>query len=139
MPKWVAQPLTWESDRRGGEKNTANDENLALAAQVPELERLHLYKGKFTKTGLAKLWALPKLKSLSVSRNRRDWPRRTGCRVECLRDHLLRVDLERAQAASPRPIKVPISNYLQKPRCRRHSMKSGPRRSWAKVARKNPG
>lgn len=50
----------------GAESNNCNDENLALVAQLPELECLFLYKGTFTKAGLSKLAALPKLRQLQI-------------------------------------------------------------------------
>ena len=49
-----------------GEANSANDENLRLVAWLPEVERVSLFKGKFTKDGLAALAALPKLRYLQV-------------------------------------------------------------------------
>ncbi len=50
----------------GGEANNATDENLRLVAQLPELERLIVYKGKFTVDGLAALAAMPKLRYLQL-------------------------------------------------------------------------
>ena len=46
----------------GGEASNATDENLRLIAQLPELERVYVYKGKVTADGLAALAALPKLR-----------------------------------------------------------------------------
>jgi len=48
----------------GGENTTANDENLGLVAQLPEVERIFIHKGAFSQFGLARLAALPKLKTL---------------------------------------------------------------------------
>ena len=50
----------------GNEASNANDENLALVAQLPEVERILLFKSRFTKAGLAQLAALPKLRSLQI-------------------------------------------------------------------------
>ena len=50
----------------GGEVNNATDENLRLIAQLPELERVYVYKGKVTADGLAALAALPKLRYLQM-------------------------------------------------------------------------
>ena len=50
----------------GGEANNATDENLRLIAQLPEVERVMVYKGKFTADGLALLTALPKLRYLQM-------------------------------------------------------------------------
>lgn len=49
----------------GSKNNSASDENLALIAQLPELERIAVYYGRFSADGLAKLAALPKLRSIS--------------------------------------------------------------------------
>ncbi|MEI7833381.1 MAG: hypothetical protein WCJ56_09310 [bacterium] len=53
------------TSKNGGENTSANDENLGLVAQLPEVERIIIYKGTFSKSGLARLAALPKLKSLN--------------------------------------------------------------------------
>jgi len=45
---------------------TANDENLALVAQLPQLKRVVLTRGNFTNVGLSKLNALPKLQNLLI-------------------------------------------------------------------------
>lgn len=50
----------------GGEENNATDENLRLVAQLPEVERVMLYKGKVTADGLAALASLPKLRYLQM-------------------------------------------------------------------------
>lgn len=50
----------------GGEANNATDENLRLVAQLPEVERLIVYKGKITVDGLAALASLPKLRFLQM-------------------------------------------------------------------------
>jgi hypothetical protein len=50
----------------GSEANNANDENLRLIAQLPEVERVMVYKGKITADGLAALTALPKLRYLQM-------------------------------------------------------------------------
>ena len=50
----------------GGEANNANDENLRLIAQLPEVEQVMIYKGKITADGLAALAALPKLRYLQM-------------------------------------------------------------------------
>lgn len=50
----------------GGEASNASDENLRLIAQLPELERVYVYKGKVTADGLAALAALPKLRYLQM-------------------------------------------------------------------------
>lgn len=50
----------------GGEASNATDENLRLIAQLPELERVYVYKGKVTADGLAALAALPKLRYLQM-------------------------------------------------------------------------
>ena len=50
----------------GGETSNATDENLRLIAQLPELERVYVYKGKVTADGLAALAALPKLRYLQM-------------------------------------------------------------------------
>jgi len=50
----------------GGEMNNANDENLRLIAQLPEIERVMMYKGKVTADGLGALAALPKLRYLDM-------------------------------------------------------------------------
>ena len=50
----------------GGEANNATDENLQLIAQLPEVERVMVYKGKVTADGLAALAALPKLRYLQM-------------------------------------------------------------------------
>ena len=47
----------------GGEANNATDENLLMIAQIHEVERIMVYKGKVTADGLAALAALPKLRS----------------------------------------------------------------------------
>ena len=52
--------------KNGSENTTANDENLGLVAQLPEVERVYIYKGTFSKSGLARLAALPKLKNLNI-------------------------------------------------------------------------
>jgi len=54
------------SGENGGEENNATDENLRLIAQLPELERVMLYKGKVTADGLAALASLPKLRYLQM-------------------------------------------------------------------------
>jgi internalin A len=50
----------------GGEANNATDENLRLIAQLPELERVMMYKGKVSADGLAALAALPNLRYLQM-------------------------------------------------------------------------
>ena len=50
----------------GGEANNATDENLRLIAQLPEVERVMVYKGKFSADGLTPLLALPKLRYLQM-------------------------------------------------------------------------
>ena len=50
----------------GGEANNATDANLRLIAQLPEIERVMVYKGKVTADGLAALTALPKLRYLQM-------------------------------------------------------------------------
>ena len=53
----------------GGSKSsraTANDQNLALVAQLPQLKRIVLTRGNFTNVGLSKLNALPNLRNLSI-------------------------------------------------------------------------
>ncbi len=50
----------------GGEANNANDENLRLIAQLPDVERVYLYKGKISADGLSALASLPKLRRLSI-------------------------------------------------------------------------
>jgi len=50
----------------GGEANNATDENLRLIAQLPEVERVMVYKGKVSADGLAALAALPKLRYLQM-------------------------------------------------------------------------
>jgi len=50
----------------GAEANNATDENLRLVAQLPEVERVMVYKGKVTANGLAALVALPKLRYLQM-------------------------------------------------------------------------
>jgi uncharacterized protein (TIGR03067 family) len=50
----------------GSEANNANDENLRLISQLPEVERVMVYKGKITVDGLAALAALPKLRYLQM-------------------------------------------------------------------------
>jgi|GEM_PF-503014 len=50
----------------GGEANNATDENLRLIAQLQEVERVMVYKGKVTADGLAALTALPKLRYLQM-------------------------------------------------------------------------
>ena len=50
----------------GGEANNATDENLRLIAQLPEIERVMMYKGKVTADGLGALAALPKLRYLDM-------------------------------------------------------------------------
>ena len=50
----------------GGEANNANDENLRLIAQLPEVEQVMIYKGKVTADGLGALAALPKLRYLQM-------------------------------------------------------------------------
>ena len=50
----------------GGEANNANDDNLRQIAQLPEVERVMVYKGKITADGLAALAALPKLRYLQM-------------------------------------------------------------------------
>jgi hypothetical protein len=50
----------------GGEANNANDDNLRLIAQLPEVERVMVYKGKITADGLTALAALPKLRYLQM-------------------------------------------------------------------------
>ena len=46
--------------------NNATDESLRLIAQLPELERVAIYYGKYTKDGLSALASLPKLKALQI-------------------------------------------------------------------------
>ena len=46
--------------------NNATDENLGLIAQLPELERVTIYYGKYTKEGLSALALLPKLRGLQI-------------------------------------------------------------------------
>jgi hypothetical protein len=48
----------------GGPADNANDQNLALVAQIPEIERLFVHKGTFTARGLAALAALDNLRTL---------------------------------------------------------------------------
>lgn len=50
----------------GAVENNATDENLRLIAQLPELERVTIYGGKYTKEGLSALAALPKLRGLQL-------------------------------------------------------------------------
>lgn len=50
----------------GGEANNATDANLRLIAQLPEVERVTVYKGKVTADGLAALASLPKLRFLQL-------------------------------------------------------------------------
>ena len=50
----------------GAEANNANDENLRLIAQLPEVEQVMIYKGKISANGLAALAALPKLRYLQM-------------------------------------------------------------------------
>jgi len=50
----------------GGEANNATDENLRLIAQLPEIERVMMYKGRISADGLAALVALPKLRYLQI-------------------------------------------------------------------------
>ena len=50
----------------GGEANNATDENLRLVTQLPEIERVMVYKGKFTVDGLAALPSLPNLRYLQM-------------------------------------------------------------------------
>jgi hypothetical protein len=50
----------------GSVANNANDENLRLIAQLPELERVSVYYGKFSKDGLAALASLPKLTRIQI-------------------------------------------------------------------------
>ena len=45
--------------------NNATDESLRLIAQLPELERVAIYYGKYTKDGLSALASLPKLTHLT--------------------------------------------------------------------------
>jgi hypothetical protein len=50
----------------GGEESNATDENLRLIAQLPEVERVMVYKGQITAGGLVPLAALPKLRYLQM-------------------------------------------------------------------------
>ena len=50
----------------GGEESNATDENLRLIAQLPEVERVMVYKGQITAGGLVSLAALPKLRYLQM-------------------------------------------------------------------------
>lgn len=50
---------------KGGGANNANDETLALVSQLPEIRRLFIHEGTFTRAGLAKLAALTDLQSLA--------------------------------------------------------------------------
>ena len=50
----------------GGETDNANDETLGLAVQLPELEQLSLWKGKFGNEAIAKLASMPRLASLDL-------------------------------------------------------------------------
>ncbi len=52
--------------KTGDDAKNANDENLGLIAQLSEVERVYIYKGQFTKVGLARLSALPKLRLLVI-------------------------------------------------------------------------
>lgn len=51
----------------GNPASNANDENLKLVAQLPELEHLMIVRGTFTRDGIAALAALPKLRLLTLS------------------------------------------------------------------------
>lgn len=50
----------------GAVENNATDENLRLVAQLPELERISIYSGRFTKEGLSALASLPRLTGLQI-------------------------------------------------------------------------
>jgi len=65
-PKDGGPAINLGTGENGGEANNATDENLRLIAQLPEVERVMLYKGKVTADGLAALGALPKLRSLDI-------------------------------------------------------------------------
>ena len=50
----------------GSPEANANDETLALVVQLPEIERIFIYGGKFSADGFAKLALLPKLRWLDI-------------------------------------------------------------------------
>ncbi len=50
----------------GGPEGNANDETLALAVQLPEVERIFINGGKFSADGFAELTRLPKLRWLDI-------------------------------------------------------------------------
>ncbi len=50
----------------GSPTSSVNDDNLTLIAQLPELERVMLFRGTFSKAGLGQLANLPNLKMLSI-------------------------------------------------------------------------
>lgn len=58
--------INLDTGENGGEANNATDENLRLIAQLPEVERVMVYKGKVTADGLVALAALPKLRYLQM-------------------------------------------------------------------------
>ena len=65
-PKYGGPEINLGTGLDGGEANNATDENLRLIAQLPEVERVMLYKGKVTADGLASLASLPKLRNLDI-------------------------------------------------------------------------
>lgn len=54
------------ASENGSLENNATDENLRLIAQLPELERVIIYGGKYSKDGLSALADLPKLRGLQI-------------------------------------------------------------------------
>jgi len=50
----------------GDRESNANDETLALVAQLPEIESVYLTGGKFSTEGLARLARLPNLRWLDI-------------------------------------------------------------------------
>ncbi len=65
-PKGGGPLINLGTGENGGEESNGTDENLRLIAQLPEVERVILYKGKVTADGLAALTALPKLRYLQM-------------------------------------------------------------------------
>lgn len=65
-PKGGGPLINLGTGENGGEESNATDENLRLITQLPEVERVILYKGKVTADGLAALSALPKLRYLQM-------------------------------------------------------------------------
>ena len=65
-PKYGGPEIILGHSLDGGEANNATDENLRLIAQLPEVARVMLYKGKVTADGLASLAALPNLRGFEI-------------------------------------------------------------------------